>query len=195
VSSHANPGVKVKETVLEKAVFDPKVKIYWYFHGLIVHFSLILAGVGLVTFPIWLVLGMFFVTKRFDALHAQLTDRSIHLKAGYIFRVEKTIPLEKIQDLSLRSGPLLNAFGLASVQVETAGSSAQQGADMVLPGLSNAEAFRNAVLEQRDIRSGAVPAAAPAAVPATLAAAADSSHELLTEIRDSLHRIEKLLAR
>ncbi len=184
----------MKETVLKEAVFDPKVKIYWYFHGLILHFTLILAGVGLVTFPLWLVLGMFFVGKRYDALHAQLTDRSIHLKAGYVFRVEKTIPLEKIQDLSLRSGPLLNTFGLASVQVETAGSSAQQGADMVLPGLSNAEEFRNAVLEQRDIRSGAVPAPA-AAAPAAPVAVADSSQALLVEIRDSLVRIEKLLDR
>ncbi len=174
------------EPVLKEAKFDPKVKIYWYFHGLILHFGLIFTGLGLLTFPIWLVFGFLIANKRYAALSAQLTDRSVHLKSGVLFRVEKTVPLEKIQDLSLRTGPLLSHFGLASIQIETAGSSAQQGADMNLPGLANAEEFRNAVLAQRDLRSGV-----PAAVQADHVE--DPSTALLTDIRDSLARIEELL--
>ena len=177
----------MEEQVLMKADFDPKVKIYWYFQGLLIHFALIFTGLGVLTFPVWFLFGFLSVAKRYEHLSAQLTDRSIHLKSGYIFRVEKTIPLEKIQDLSLRTGPLLSAFGLASVHVETAGGSAQQGADMSLPGLANAEAFRNAVLEQRDKRSGHS-TAAPVPTPST-----DETVAVLTDIRDSLSRIEELL--
>ena len=161
----------MREQLLLEAKFDPKVKLYWYLQGLALHFVLVFAGIGLVTLPIWAVLGLVIVSKRFDALSCQLKERSIHLRSGAMNRVEKTIPLEKIQDLSLRTGPLLNAFGLASIQVETAGSSNPQGADMSLPGLVNAEAFRNAVLEQREKASGVV-SAVPAADDPTIDRAA-----------------------
>ena len=76
--------------------------------------------IGLATFPIWLLVGWFVASKRYEHLSATLTETSIHLKKGYIMKVEKTIPLEKIQDLGMRTGPLLDMFGLASIQIETA---------------------------------------------------------------------------
>lgn len=175
----------MNDVVRLKAVFDPKVKVYWYFQGLIAHFMLLFTGVGFFTLPLWMIFGLIAVSKRYDTLSAELTDRAVHMKSGWLFRVEKTIPLEKIQDLSLRTGPLLTAFGLASVQIETAGGSAQQGSDMGLPGLSNAEEFRNAVLELRDRQMTG---------PAIVDRATDPSLELLREIRDSLARIERGLA-
>ncbi len=85
---------------------------------------------------------------------------------------------------------MLDAFGLASIQIETAGGSAQQGADMALPGLANAAEFRDAVLSRRDALSGgSAVAAAPASAPDT-ASANTATVELLTEIRDSLRRLE-----
>jgi len=174
------------ERVLIEAKFDPKVKVYWYLQGMLVHASLVLAIVGIFTLPLWIVFGMLVVSRRYDAMEAHLSERSIHLQMGVLNRVEKTIPLEKIQDLSLRTGPLLNAFGLASVQVETAGGSAQQGADMALPGLANAQEFRDAVLSQRDKRADGPPRGG--------ADTTDSAVALLTEIRDSLARIEAGLA-
>jgi membrane protein YdbS with pleckstrin-like domain len=175
----------MNEPVIATAVFDPKVKVYWYFQGLFAHFMLIFAVVGLFTLPVWAIFGLVIVGKRYDALSAQLTDRSVHLRSGVFFKVEMTIPLEKIQDLSLRTGPLLNTFGLASLQIDTAGGNAQHSADMMLPGLSNAEAFRNAVLAQRDRRTG---------VPDVDATGGDSTRAVLEEIRDSLLRLEALVA-
>lgn len=174
----------MSDAVRMKAVFDPRVKIYWYFQGLFAHFMLIFTGLGFLTFPAWAVFGLVIVHKRFEALSAELTDRAVHMKSGVLFKVEKTIPLEKIQDLSLRTGPLLNAFGLASVQIETAGASAQGMSDMALPGLSNATEFRNAVLEARDRQSGG---------PALVDRGADENLQVLREIRDSLRRIEAAL--
>lgn len=175
--------------VLAVATFDPKVKVYWYVQGLLVHAGLIVAVIGLVSFPFWLVFGWAWCGKRLEATSAELTARAVHLKQGVLFRVEKTIPLEKIQDLSLRTGPLLDAFGLASLQIETAGGGPQTGnADMTLPGLSNATAFRDAVLAQRDRETDRPAAPAEAQGP-------DQAVVLLTEIRDTLKRLEDRLDR
>lgn len=172
----------MNDEILLKADFDPKVKIYWYCQGLFLQFGLIIAVVGLVTFPLWLLFGWFVVSRQFANIEAVLLPSAVHVKRGAFFRSEKTIPLEKIVDLSLHTGPLLQAFGLASVQIETAGGSAQTGADLVLPGLRNATEFRDAVLEQRLKHvKGEVPAHTTG----------PSSIELLTEIRDSLARIEE----
>ena len=151
-------------------------------HGLLAHFGLGFAGLGLLTFPLWVVFGGWVVGRRYDAWSATLTEQSVHLRSGVWFQVEKTVPLDKIQDLSLRTGPLLNAFGLGSVQIETAGSSSPQGmADLQLVGLSNAQAFRDAVLAQRDrVAGGAVPAPNRTE---------DRAVVLLTEIRDLLAQI------
>lgn len=175
----------MSDTVLLKAKFDPKVKLYWYFQGLWMHFILIFTGIGFFTFPLWAVFGLLVVSKRYDAMSAEMTERSVHLRMGVLTKVEKTVPLDKIQDLSLRTGPILNMFGLASLQVETAGSAAP-GADMVLPGLSNAKEFRDGVLERRDMLTENPKG--------QISAPAETLTPVMEEIRDTLQRIEALLA-
>lgn len=175
------------ETVLQEVTFDKKVVIYWYLQGALVHLVLIFMGIGLVTFPIWLLVGTYFCGRRYEAMKARLTTTSIHLTQGYITKVEKTIPLEKIQDLGMKTGPLLNMFGLASIQIETAGGGAQQGSDMILAGVVDPSRFRNAVLKQRELMSGRGGQSPPQG--------GDSTVGVLTDIRDSLHRIEGLLAK
>ena len=172
------------ETVLQEVVFDAKVKVYWYFQGIWLHTLLIFAMVGCFTLPLWILGGWWLVARRYETMSATLTDTSIHLCHGYINRVEKTIPLEKIQDLGMRTGPLLNMFGLASIQIETAGGAAQ-GSDMTLAGVVEPTMFRNAVLQQRERVSGR----------GGKVADDDPTLLVLREIRDSLARIETHLAR
>lgn len=179
-----------QDDVLLTAQFDPKVRIYWYVQEAFVHFMLIFGFVGLFTFPLWMVLGPLVVQRRYANLSCVLTSDAIHLKSGGWVKVEKTVPLEQIQDLSLRSGPFLNAFGLASVKVETAGNSGPNQADMTLPGLVDAREFRNRVLEQRrTLRTGGAPA--PVAAPAS--AMDGQVLEVLADIRDTLKRLEARL--
>ncbi len=174
-----------QDEVLLQATFDPKVKLYWYVNEAFVHLMLVFAFVGVFTFPLWLVFGLFVVQRRYANLSCTLTEDSLHLKSGGWVRVEKTVPLEQIQDLSLRSGPFLNAFGLASIAVETAGNSGPNQADMSLPGLVNAREFRNAVLEQRrKLRQGGSKGAE---------APSEGMLEVLTDIRDTLKRLEARL--
>lgn len=174
-----------------EAKFDPKVKTYWFLSGVWLHLLLLTMGIGLFTLPLWcLGLGQWVSKRRYEQISANLTHKAIHLRTGAFVRVEKTIPLEQIQDLSLRTGPILDRLGIASVRVETAGQAVQGGADMVLPGIVDARAFRDAVLARRDALVEGRRQPEPS-TPAT--DEVDETTELLRDIRDTLHRLEARL--
>jgi putative membrane protein len=105
------------------------------------------------------------------------------VKRGIFFKVEKTIPLDKIQDLTVKEGPLLRKLGLRSLKIETAGQGTPGASEADLIGIVDPLAFRDEVLRQRDSMS-AVPASRPGADEGT-----SGAMELLTEIRDLLSQI------
>ena len=175
------------ETVIRTAVFDEKLKFYWWVQGAIICAATI---IGLPFLPFWLFgVGQRICRLGFDRLQCDLTDRGLHVRKGYIFRVEKNIPLDKIQDLTVNEGPLLRHLGLASLKVETAGggNAAQGQADASLTGIVDPLDFRDAVLDARDRVAGMT----PVTVAPTETATADS--QVLADIRDSVRRIEGLL--
>lgn len=163
------------------AEFDPKVKLYLVLR---VAATLTATGVGLVALPFWLVLGPIWASYYFQSMVARLTDRSLEYSHGVWFRQETSVPLDKVQDLSLLHGPVLNALGLSTLRIDTAGSSTPGAAAASLAGVINAAAFRDEVLRRRDALQGR---------PAPAAPAPDAGE--LREIRDSLRRIEALLER
>ena len=138
-----------REEVLCRAEFDEKWKTYWFLQ---VTLACLATVVGIVVVPFWLLgWGAWYCRRYYDNLHCILYERSLTVGRGIFFRVEKTIPLDKIQDLTLREGPLLKAFGLLSLRIETAGQSSPQGeSEAKLVGIKDARAFRDRVLEQRD---------------------------------------------
>ena len=95
--------------------------------------------------------------------------------------VEKTIPLENIQDLTFLQNPILNLLELRVLKIETAGSSNPHGSDMKLIGIVQAEEFKQQVLEQRELL---------VRKPADeISVKKDESLEVLLEIRDLLKEI------
>lgn len=184
-----------RETILQTARFDPLLPKYWMANALIM-MTVTIVFIPLI--PIWLIFGWKLHNKQFARLECHLTDRSLNIRKGLIFRVEKNIPLDKIQDVGLREGPLLRKLGLSSLVVETAGqSSPQGGADAHLVGVIDAPAFRDAVLDQRDaVVSGLRDSGSNAPVPiASGESTGSESTRLLREIRDSLQRIENRIER
>ena len=139
-----------RDNVIFEAEFDEKLKTY-FFVGTLLLFLATVAGILLI--PFWLLgWGAWHCRKYFENLHCKLGERSLMVGRGIFFRVEKTIPLDKIQDMTLREGPLLKAFGLLQLQIETAGQSTAQGiGDAKLVGIKNAREFRDRVLDQRDL--------------------------------------------
>lgn len=61
------------------------------------------------------------------------------IERGVLSRARRSIPLERIQDVSIEQGPLHRLFGLAEVRVETGGGDADEA---VLDSVSVAEAQR-----------------------------------------------------
>ncbi|WP_018126476.1 PH domain-containing protein [Balneola vulgaris] len=164
------------------AQFNPKIKSYLIWYGL---FMCLVMVITIPFFPIWLVLAPTFVNKYYERLHCELTTRSLKFNKGYIFRTEKTIPLDKIQDLTFKEGPLLKAFGLSILKIETAGNSAAGAPDLTLIGIVDATSFRDKVFEQRDIVTDNKKSTASSSDDETML-------KVLTDIRDSLSRIEKM---
>ncbi len=182
------------ETILARAEFDPLIAKYWMLSTL---FALAVSIIGLPLVPFWLFFGWGIHQRQYERLECELTERSLNIRRGLWFRVEKHIPLDKIQDVGMKEGPILRKLGLSSLVIETAGQSAAQGVgDATLVGVVDAPGFRDKIIEQREriidnLRSGQV----ATVVPATATAADAHVHDVLVQIRDGLQRIEVLLAK
>jgi len=181
-------------TILRQASFDPKVKTYWIMGPVIV------LSIFIITIPIAIIYALIarVLTDRVLAnMSCELTEHTLDIKKGIWNKTESTIPLEKITDLQLFQGPIMRHFGLHGFKVETAGQSSPTGGALVnIVGIVDTKDFRRAVLDQRDklATGGALISTAPVAHPPADAVGDSQTTDLLTEIRDSLFRIERGLA-
>jgi len=176
------------------ATFDPKVKPYYLWVTTII---LCLTVVGIPIAILYVLFGSWIIQRHIDNLACTLTTRTLEIRKGIWNKSESTIPLEKITDLQMFQGPIMRHFGLRGFKVETAGQSAGPSGSLVnIIGIVDAVDFRKRVLDQRDALAerqynrshpsepGSAPNQ-PESAPSTLA--------ILTEIRDSLTRIESTL--
>lgn len=167
------------EKILIKAEFNPIVKTYilLYICGI-----LLVTIVGIPLAILWLCgLGQWYSRHYYDKLYCVLTERHLRLRMGILFTIDKTIPLENIQDLTFYEGPVLRHFNLAMLKVETAGQSEHSGNHMKLVGVVDAHVFRAAVLEQREqVKRGM----------ASGNSAGNEQTELLRRIAATLEKIE-----
>ena len=145
---------------VDRARFNSLIRPYLVLY---VSFFLILPVVTIPLAVIWVLgVGQWWARHYFDKLECELSDRSLRFRKGIIFQVEKTIPLENIQDVTFIEGPLLRRFQLSVLKFETAGQSAHGQANaMQLIGIVDAVQFRNQILLRRDAlkERGSQPAA------------------------------------
>jgi putative membrane protein len=174
--------------MIKEATFNPKVKTYIF---LVVTFYLVITVIGWIVLPFWLFgLGQWLSNKFFHTLKCELSHKNLKFSKGLILHIEKTIPLENIQDLSFIGGPILRALGLTLVKVETAGGGGPHHSNqMSMIGINEAEDFKNLILHQREVvikeksqgystQAGAIPA---------------NSEILLNDIKTELVQIRQLL--
>lgn len=140
----------MENIVLKQATFNPAVKTYIF---LVVLFYMIITVVGWVFIPFWLLgVGQWLSNKFFNTLKCELSYKNLKFSKGVILHIEKTIPLENIQDLSFIGGPILRAFGLTMIKVETAGGGGNHQNNMMsMIGLDDAAEFKDMILKQREI--------------------------------------------
>lgn len=178
-----------EETAIWEAEFNPKVTWYWLISGVII-LTVIIVTIPLI--PIWIIVGLFVTQKYLDSHACTLTNRTLKFSKGILVRQEKTVPLDRITDLGLVQGPIMRALDIEALSVETAGQSSP-GSLIRLAGIKDGRAFRDAVLQQRDLVVGSDESRASAAV--AISPVTDATQtELLVEIRDALHRIDATLS-
>jgi len=139
-----------EEIILNEATFNPKVKTYIFFVVLFFLFSTI---IGIILVPFWIFgLGQWISGKYFKTLSCQITNKNLKFSKGLMIHIEKTIPLENIQDLSFIGGPILRYFGLTLIKIETAGGGggAHNQNMMSMLGITNSEKFKIQILVERE---------------------------------------------
>ena len=156
--------------------FDRKIIVYWW---IMANLGLLVTFVGIIAMVVWIPFGWIVHKKQFEHMSGALTDRSINMRMGWLFKKQQNIPLDKLTDVSIHEGPILNAFGVVRMQFETAGA-----APFILTGVKNSDQFRDLVLQQRDSMVSTPQQSAPS----------DDSNEVLVEIRDILQQINSNLS-
>lgn len=168
------------------AQFNPLIRPYLVIYGA---WILVLTFVGIPLAVLWLLgLGQWWARHYFDKLRCELSDTELRFRKGILFQVEKTVPLENIQDVTFVEGPLLRHFQLSTLKFETAGQSAGQAHDMQLLGIIDADHFRQQILLRRQALRHRGHAAAGAASDGN-----DQQLQLLRGIQQRLDDIASLL--
>ena len=166
-----------------KAAFNPLIRPYLV---VTIGFTLAITIVGIPLAIIWFLgVGQWWARHYFDKLECELTDRTLRFRKGILVQVEKTIPLENLQDVTFVEGPILKRFDLSTLRFETAGQSAGQANDLTLTGIIDAHEFRNRILAAREALRHPVKGAQTAGE--------DAQIELLRRIATRLDEVAALL--
>lgn len=210
------------DEVLENGRYQPRLVSLMVFS---VCCTLTMTIFGIIFVPFVLCLWPVFQAY-YNTLEVQLTRRALILRSGgtcfnccCFARVEKTILLDRIQDIAITQGCIAKCFGVETLTIETAGQSGPYaGPEGVLVGLVGTRDFRDKVMRARHhyVEDGSKPAPRPRndmglgglpfypSAPGMEAKAPyEESQEwvplivrdlplmvpLLTDIRDTLHRI------
>lgn len=142
---------------------DPKVRIIWLFPTATALLMFLLIGIAGAAFapgdfsilgiskqgilPIvaaiavigW-VAAYISIKLTFDHFTYELGGRDIVIREGLFTRKTTVIPYVMIQDISSERTPLERFFGLATLEIETAGSS-RIASETLLPGIANKDAL------------------------------------------------------
>jgi uncharacterized protein len=114
----------------------------WVFRFRILPSAMLLGGALLIAAVYW-----FFMSRSFPLAGYALRERDVVYKRGWLVQSVRMVPFVRIQNCTVKNGPLERKYGLASLTIYTAGSS---GADLQIPGLTAEEAdqMRQFILSQ-----------------------------------------------
>lgn len=164
--------------VITSAEFKNSVIIYSW---ILTNIVLLTTVIGIFVMLLWIPFGWFVHLKQFQNTSCQLTERGIKIRKGWIFKAQQNIPLDKLTDISIHEGPILNIFGIVRISIETAGAT-----PFTLVGLnkSTTPQFRDIVMKQRDLQSRTQ----------IVNTKGEQSNDVLIEIRDILTQINTKLS-
>lgn len=172
----------MSDAAADHARFNPLIRPYLVLY---VAMFMVLTVVGIPLLVPWLLgVGQWWARHYFARLECVLGENSLRFRKGIILQVEKTIPLENIQDVTFIEGPLLRRFQLSVLRFETAGHGSRQANDMSLVGIIDAHEFRTRILQRREVlRQKSSAARAPAG---------DSSERQIVLLERIAQRLDEL---
>ncbi len=175
-----------------RAEFNPLIRPY-----LVLKIGFVIASsiIGLPLAVIWFLgVGQWWARHYFDKLECHLSDKTLRYRKGILVQVEKTIPLENIQDITFIEGPILRRFHLSTLKFETAGHSVGQANNMHLTGIVEAHEYRNQILAAREaLKQQAQRSLQTSEAAAHTSAQADSQLAVLQGIERRMDEIITLL--
>ena len=173
-----------------KACFNPLIRPYLV---VTIGFTLFMTIIGIPLAIIWFLgVGQWWARHYFDKLECELSEKSLRYRKGILVQVEKTIPLENIQDVTFIEGPILKRFQLSKLKFETAGQSQGQANDMQLTGIIDANDFRQQIMQRREALRHPVSNIA-ASQAESAATSRDEQTVILKEIQARLDEIAQMM--
>ena len=132
---------------------------------------------------------------KFRTLRYRFDDEGVWRRQGLLWRREVNVAYRRIQDIHLTNGLIQRWLGLATVSIQTAAGSATP--EVTIEGVLEAEALRDYLYtKMRGVRDGSSRAASHGDTGSQeIAATPDETLALLTDIRDSLRRLDERLGR
>jgi uncharacterized membrane protein YdbT with pleckstrin-like domain len=154
-------------------------------------YYVIVSLLTLVAFPVTMVA----LYIKFRTLRYRFDDEGVWRRQGLLWRREVNVAYRRIQDIHLTSGLIQRWLGLATVSIQTAAGSATP--EVTIEGVLEAEALRDYLYtKMRGVRDGSSRVAPQGDTKSEEnAATPDEMLTLLTDIRDSLRRLEERLGR
>ena len=170
--------------LIQRAEFNPKIKTYLVLVGAFV-MTLTVVGIPLLIF--WVLgLGQYYSRRYYENLKCELKHHHLEFSKGVFFKIEKTIPLDNIQDLTFIENPFLKFLDLRILKIETAGqSNPSGGSDMKLIGIIKSSDFKEKVLRQRELISSGSGSKISQTEPSN-----EQTNGILIEIRDILNDLK-----
>ena len=158
-------------------------------HERLMTYYFIVSLLTFVAFPVTLIA----LYIKFRTLQYRFDDEGVWRRQGLLWRREVNVAYRRIQDIHLTNGLIQRWLGLATVSIQTAAGSATP--EITIEGVLEAEALRDFLYtKMRGVKEPAMDpmVSAPPDLSAEASAKADSL-ALLTDIRDSLRRLEARL--
>lgn len=159
----------------------------------------VLYSVILAVYVIQFVVTLLCLQLDFEMRWYMVTDRSLRIRSGVLFVEEITMTFANIQEIRVNANPLQRLFGLASVQVRSAGGASVHGVpgghSAIFSNVDNAEMIRDLIVERlrqyRDAGLGDTPIQTIGDTPsrdttshaAAASTALDAAREVLAEAR------------
>ena len=133
----------------------------WVFFALLPGLGWAFALIYLAANALWVLIALALIPPYYRTIQYEMTDESVIVRRGLITQAEDVVPYRMITNIAVRRGPLDRLFGLGTLNVHTAGHSAQEaGPEAKLVGLRDYRAVQQALLEAVK-RAGSLPQVAP----------------------------------